>query len=76
MDMYTATELAYKNGYEKGYADGKTDVAKKIIEEISTYCTYDGSTKGDYVLGYYKAINKVLRGLVELKKKYTEGTNE
>lgn len=23
MDKYTATELAYKHGYEKGYADGK-----------------------------------------------------
>lgn len=23
MDKYTATERAYKNGYEKGYADGK-----------------------------------------------------
>ena len=23
MDKYTATELAYKNGYERGYNDGK-----------------------------------------------------
>ena len=23
MDKYTATELAYKHGYEKGYEDGK-----------------------------------------------------
>ena len=25
MDAYTATEIAYKNGYEKGYEDGKTE---------------------------------------------------
>ncbi len=25
MDKYTATELAYKRGYEKGYADGERD---------------------------------------------------
>lgn len=25
MDKYTATEMAYKHGYEKGYADGEKD---------------------------------------------------
>lgn len=25
MDIHTATELAYKNGYAKGFADGKGD---------------------------------------------------
>ena len=30
MDIYTATEQAYKNGYEKGYADGKRDAVKWI----------------------------------------------
>lgn len=27
MDKYTATELAYKRGYEKGYADGEKEAA-------------------------------------------------
>lgn len=26
MDKYTATELAYKNGYEKGYAEAKAEI--------------------------------------------------
>lgn len=25
MDKYTATEMAFKNGYEKGYADAKAE---------------------------------------------------
>lgn len=29
MDKYTATELAYKNGYAKGYEDGKASVEVK-----------------------------------------------
>lgn len=30
MDKYTATEQAYKNGYEKGYEAGKRDAVKWI----------------------------------------------
>lgn len=30
MDMHTATELAYKNGY----ADGKKEVAKEILSDL------------------------------------------
>ena len=29
MDNYTATEEAYKNGYEKGYADAKAKKKKR-----------------------------------------------
>lgn len=28
MKLYEATELAYKNGYEKGYADAKAELEK------------------------------------------------
>ena len=28
MDEHTATELAYKNGYEKGYADAKAELVR------------------------------------------------
>ena len=31
MDKYTATEQAFKHGYEKGYEDGKKAVAYKWI---------------------------------------------
>ena len=34
MDIHTATEVAYKNGYAKGFADGKTEVAREIFEDI------------------------------------------
>ena len=36
MDMYTATEEAYKNGYAKGYEDGKKDYEKleKKVKEL------------------------------------------
>lgn len=30
MDKYTATELAFKNGYEKGYEAGKRDSVEVI----------------------------------------------
>ena len=31
-DCHWATEQAYKNGYEKGYADGVKELAEKIFE--------------------------------------------
>lgn len=40
MDIYTATELAYNNGYEKGYNDGVSTVrgvAKWIISSDGYY---------------------------------------
>ncbi len=30
MDKYTATEQAYKHGYEKGYAAGKRDAVEVV----------------------------------------------
>lgn len=30
MDQYTATELAYNNGYDQGYAQGKKDAVKGL----------------------------------------------
>jgi rubrerythrin len=47
MDVHTATELAYKNGYEKGYADGKADAVKHgrwILGKVEPgYCTPGGN---------------------------------
>lgn len=34
MEIYEATEQAYKNGYAKGYADAKAEFEKRRAEEI------------------------------------------
>lgn len=44
MDIHTATELAYKNGYAKGYADGKGEwisVEERLPEEGTRVLGYD-----------------------------------
>jgi hypothetical protein len=61
MKEYEATEIAYKNGYEKGKADG----AREIFEEIEKFQRSPiPESKPVYIL----------RGeeIAELKKKYTE----
>lgn len=35
MDIHTATEVAFKNGYEKGYAEGKAEVARKVAKWLT-----------------------------------------
>lgn len=72
MDMHTATEVAYKNGYGKG----KTDAAREIIEEIAPHCTGKVCHNLDFTMGYLTAMNKVLAELAKIKQKYVEGTNE
>lgn len=37
MDVYTATELAHKNGYRKGYEDCKQDAVEECLQEIISY---------------------------------------
>ena len=40
MDKYTASELSYKNGYEKGYADGNLkwiDVNNKLPNYFGSF---------------------------------------
>ena len=64
MNIHDATETAYRNGYEKA----KAEVAREIILEIDTliccHANGDIDDKRLYIL------------FDELKKKYTEGTNE
>ena len=53
MDKYTATEMAYKHGYEKGYEAGQSDVAaecqscakatKKVIESLQRKIATDNN---------------------------------
>lgn len=31
MDNYTATEMAYKNGFEKGFTSGEHEILRKIL---------------------------------------------
>lgn len=37
MDIWTTTEEAYKNGYAKGYEDGRRD-AKKVVICMNCLC--------------------------------------
>ena len=41
MNNHDATEIAYKNGYEKGYADGKDEIAREIFQEIENLIYLD-----------------------------------
>lgn len=68
MDIHTATELAYKNGYAKGFADGKGEVAREIFEEIET-CLY--RPFDDMPDDVHYQIRE--QDYDEIKKKYTEG---
>ena len=72
MNVHNATEVAYRNGYEKG----KTDAAREIIEEIAPRCAGKVCYNLDFTMGYLTAMNKVLAELAKIKHKYTEGTNE
>lgn len=73
MNIHDATELAYKNGYEKGLADGKREVIKELADEITSHSTSEGSDNVYFGVGYWSAINKVLLALVKLKRKYGGG---
>ena len=47
MDQYTATELAYKHGYEKGYAAGKKAAATVIHCKDCEHWIFTGDGFGD-----------------------------
>ena len=73
MDQYSATESAYKNGYEKGYADGKVKVAREIFEEIEKVIldnTYPDFNREHKPVNVWKATTGY-DAFYELKKKYT-----
>ena len=55
MDNYTATELAYKNGYDDGFKAGVTELADLIREGISLNCT---------LVDVYDIIDTKVNGLV------------
>jgi hypothetical protein len=71
MNIYDATENAYRNGYEKA----KQDVAKEIfaaIEEIISSDEIDDELKYDEFFGASIAISRIGNKIAELKKKYTK----
>lgn len=47
MNMYDIAEESYKNGYEKGYRDGKVDLLKmiKITYCANSVCPYEDCYK-------------------------------
>ena len=62
MNIHDATEVAYRNGYERG----ATDTAKKIFADLETYMDwFEGS---DVIL--------TREEFAELRKKYVEGEDE
>ena len=63
MKQYDATEIAYKNGYEKG----KADAAQEIFEEIEELLKVHRISV--HFNNYDAALTDVI---AERKKKYTE----
>lgn len=47
MNMYDIAEESYKNGYERGYKDGKVDLLKmiKITYCVNSACPYEDCYK-------------------------------
>ena len=59
MDMYTATEEAYKNGYDNGYEEGKNSIEPcwycdnaRMNEELTDSNDYHSICIGLYEKGY------------------------
>lgn len=51
MNEFDATEQAYKNGYDKGYADAKAELVRckdcKYYNPIDSECTIKFDSSGD-----------------------------
>lgn len=70
MKQYEATEIAYKNGYEKGKADGALEVIGEIEEATENHIKAISrlDPQNDYCAGGKKALDMTLKVLAELKK--------
>lgn len=68
MNIYTATEIAYKNGYELG----RVVTAREIFEEIEKMTfSFGYGVRSDRSVAKTRSIDNDF--LAELKKKYMEG---
>ena len=75
MNKHTATEIAYKNGYAKGLADGKGEVAREIFAEIDKRLdelTVVASPNDCFITTFRKTMEKVTAEVEEVKKNFTE----
>jgi hypothetical protein len=62
MDKYTATELAYKNGYENGYNQAIKDFEQKLKKKIDDNSKWFGKF---YKFSVLDAIDKITKELLE-----------
>ena len=62
MDKYTATELAYKNGYANGYEKAVKDFEQKLKEKIDFNSRWFGKF---YKFSVFEAIDKITKELLE-----------
>ena len=76
MDIYMATEQAYKNGYSDGYRDAYEDknkymVINEYIEQVlhnHDGVTCEFATKEAHDIAFQTVLNKLYKGLIENKK--------
>ena len=70
MNIHTATEQAYKNGYAQGKSDAASESFREILHIIRNYSHSALIAKNDYgaMQAEYIGVD-----ILELKKKYTEG---
>ena len=78
MDKYTLGEVAYKNGYDKGFKDGVNKFADKLInlfeENIASIEEeYSGNM---YVNQSVKTMKFVIQDIKDTLKELTEGGAE
>ena len=81
MDKHTATELAYKNGYEAGKTAARTELLEELEDLVDEsyeaakkkYAGFsNGSDTNVYWTGRCVSYGEMLRAIKELKKNYQE----
>ena len=74
MNEHDATEIAFKNGYQKGAMDVFAEIEKVIDEKYNRFVfkdqLYDSDEEIDAIINYSDSVSD---GIAQLKKKYAEG---
>lgn len=68
MDEYTATELAYKNGYDKGYADAVKVFAERL-KNIYNHPRYDRPNAHTLVAKLFCYVAQIAKEMVEAERR-------